>query len=86
MRSRPFVRREGTGYSVRFVGEQCTVVRDALLWLAHRRGEEPALTVRAGCGRQRLEQLHERLVTGETATFSLEELHTLHAVLLEVPS
>ncbi|MEV5783933.1 hypothetical protein AB0L42_23425 [Streptomyces sp. NPDC052287] len=42
--------------------------------------------MRAGCGRQRLEQLHERLVTGETATFSLEELHTLHAVLLEVPS
>ncbi|MGW2802439.1 hypothetical protein [Streptomyces sp. NPDC001269] len=86
MRAKPSVRREGAGYSVRFAGAQRAVVGDALLWLAHRREGEPVLTLWAGCGRQRLEQLHERLVSGERAVFSAEELHILHAVLLSVHS
>ncbi|MFJ9105092.1 hypothetical protein ACIRJM_42300 [Streptomyces sp. NPDC102405] len=86
MRDRPFVRREGTGFSVRFAGAQRPLLQGALLWLAHRREGEPALTVWAGCGRQRLERLAEMLDAGEQTLLTVADLHVLHAVLLSVPS
>lgn len=86
MRARPAVRREGTDFLVRFVGAQRALVGALLPWLAYRREGEPAVTVWAGCGRERLEQLHDKLRGGEEVVLSLEELHILHAVLLSVHS
>ncbi|MGW7410738.1 hypothetical protein ACWGI9_45015 [Streptomyces sp. NPDC054833] len=86
MRARPFVRREEDGFSVRFVGAQRDLVNAALLWLAYRREGEPALVVWAGCGSQRLEELHGKLESGEYTVLSVEELHILHAVLLSIHS
>ncbi|MER5212917.1 hypothetical protein ABT063_20650 [Streptomyces sp. NPDC002838] len=45
-----------------------------------------ALTVRTGCGKERLEQLRATLSSGERAVLSAEDLHVLHAVLLSVYS
>ncbi|MEU1463546.1 hypothetical protein ABZ467_23160 [Streptomyces sp. NPDC005727] len=86
MRAKPIVRREGTKYSVRFVGAQRALLDELLPWLAYRREGEPALTVWAGCGRERLEQLHARVSSGDQVVLSLEDLHILHAVLLSVHS
>ncbi|MFB0619429.1 hypothetical protein [Streptomyces sp. AGS-58] len=86
MRTRPFVRREGSDFSVRFAGSQRALLGELLPWLAYRREGEPALTVWAGCGRERLEELHDRLRGGDEVILSIEELHILHAVLLAVHS
>ncbi|MFD9006205.1 hypothetical protein ACFV0T_35550 [Streptomyces sp. NPDC059582] len=86
MRDRPFVRREGTGFSVRFVGAQCALLRDALLWLAHRREGDPAVTVWAGAGPERLERLHGTLSADEHVVLTADDLHILHAVLLSIHS
>ncbi|MFD3928371.1 hypothetical protein [Streptomyces sp. NPDC058614] len=86
MRARPFVRREGTGFSVRFVGAQRDLLGEVLPWLTHRREGEPALTVRAGCGKERLEQLSATLQGAETVVLSAEDLHILHSVLLSAYS
>lgn len=86
MRARPFVHREGTDFSVRFVGAQRALLGELLPWLAGRREGQPALTVWAGCDKGRLEQLHHRLSSDDTVVLSLEELHILHAVLLSVYS
>lgn len=86
MRARPFVRREGTGFSVRFVGQQRDVLDESLTWLGHRREGEPCVTLWAGCGRERLLQLSDTLRKSEHTVLSPEELHILHAVLLSVHS
>jgi hypothetical protein len=86
VRARPFVRREGSGFSVRFVGAQRDLLDAVLPWLAHRREGEPALTVRAGCGEERLEQLSATLKGAESVVLSAEDLHILHSVLLSVYS
>lgn len=86
MRARPFVRREGTGFSVRFVGQQRDVLDEALTWLANRQEGEPCVTLWAGCDKERLLQLSDTLRKSERTVLSPEELHILHAALLSIHS
>lgn len=80
------MRRDGAGFSVRFVGAQRDLLAEVLPWLAHRREGEPVLTVRAGCGKERLEQLSATLKGTERVVLSAEDLHVLHSVLLSTYS
>ncbi|WP_033323942.1 hypothetical protein [Streptomyces yerevanensis] len=87
MRDKPFVHQQGSdAFSVRFVGAQRDLVKEALLWIIHRREADATIRVWAGCNTARLERLYERVKGADQNVFSIEELHVLHAVLLSLYS
>jgi hypothetical protein len=73
-------------FSVRFVGSQSDLLHEALLWFAHRREGEAVVHVWAGCGSSRLEELGDRVKGADESSYSADDLHVLHAVLLSLYS
>jgi hypothetical protein len=83
MRDRPFIAQAGREFSVRFTKSQEALLVEALSYLADRPGE---LGVRARIGKERIQlsQLVHRLRGSQGKLFSLDDLHTMYAVLLAV--
>ncbi|MGI5194769.1 hypothetical protein ACQEVY_14235 [Streptomyces sp. CA-288835] len=81
MRDRPFVRLADTGFSVRFVGAQRDLLDEVLTFVSH----HPSPEIRTGWDKDRLMVLADS-IGGEERTYSVEELHVLHAALVSVCS
>lgn len=79
MRSSPFVWRVEAGFAVRFVGAQ----RDLLISAFEYVSGHPSSEIRTGRSRDRLRALADS-IGEEERTYSLEELHVVHSVLLAV--
>ncbi|MEV0488045.1 hypothetical protein AB0I69_46555 [Streptomyces sp. NPDC050508] len=79
MRTSPFVQRAEPGFAVRFPGAQRDLLRSAFEYVAG----HPSPEIRTGWDRDRLTILAGSLAEGER-TYTVEELHIVHAVLLSV--
>ena len=79
MRTSPFVRRVEPGFAVRFPGAQRDLLRSAFEYVAG----HPSPEIRTGWARDRLTVLAASVAEDER-TYTVEELHVVHSVLLAV--
>ncbi|MFD8494928.1 hypothetical protein [Amycolatopsis sp. NPDC059657] len=86
MMTRIFVASSADRYVVRTAGPQRSVLESALLFMRDRRELDHALKTRVGCSRAKLSELYEQIKSGEESSLSIDDLHTIHSVLLSVCS